>query len=148
VDKQIIWAPMAIDIDATPIPGVPLSGSAAGAEPAPDPEATANGGFLFGELGAAKGRRQILAMDEILVRLTALLRAWPGCEDVTVLEVNRLDIVDRRDGCNWGLSVVLDPAGVEPEVYALGYAHAIAIARANWNLEPEVRVAVMDFDLG
>ena len=30
--------------------------------------------------------------------------------------------------------VVLDPAGVPPEVYAMAYASVVAVARASWNL--------------
>ena len=30
---------------------------------------------------------------------------------------------------------LLDPAGVAPEIYAVAYAQAIAMARASWNLK-------------
>jgi len=48
--------------------------------------------------------------------------------------VTRLDRPDEA-GCNWSSSLVLAPAGVEPEVYVLAYAQAIATARETWNLE-------------
>jgi len=109
-------------MEATPVPAV-------------DPEATANGGFLFGDLGGAQAGRQVLSREELLVRLTALMRSCEGCENVTVIEASRLDRADRKDGCNWSLSIVLDPAGVAPEVYAAAYASVIGTARASWNLE-------------
>jgi hypothetical protein len=99
---------------------------------ATDPEATANGGFLFGDPG---GARQVLSREELLARLTALMRGFEGCENVTAIEVYRLEPADRRNGCNWSLAVMLEPAGVAPEVYALAYATVIAAARASWNLD-------------
>jgi hypothetical protein len=101
-------------------------------DPGPDDEATTPGGFLFGE---DEPRRQDLPERELMERLTAMLRSCEGCENVTVTQVDRLDIVDRRDGCNWSLSIVLDPAGVAPEVYGLAYASVINTARASWNLK-------------
>lgn len=114
-----------MDVDAMPVPGTPVLGA--------DPEATASGGFLFGDDGVAPGR-QVLSQEELRARLTALMRSCEGCENVTVTEVARLDPPDRRDGCNWSLSIVLDPAGVAPEVYALAYGSMIATARTSWNL--------------
>jgi hypothetical protein len=99
-----------------------------------DPEATATRDFLFGE-DLAPGERQVVSHEELLVRLTALVRSWEGCERVTVLEVYRLDRPDRRDGRNWSTALLLDAAGVAPEVYVLGYAFAVAAARTAWNLE-------------
>ncbi len=104
-------------------------------QPAVDPEATANGGFLFGDLGGAQAKRQVVSQEELLARLTALMRSGEGCENVTVTEVSQLEPPDRKDGCNWSLSIVLDPAGVAPEVYAAAYASVIGTARASWNLE-------------
>jgi hypothetical protein len=98
-----------------------------------DPEETANGGFLFGI--AAQGERQLLSEAQLCERLTALMRSCEGCENVTVLEVYRLDLPDTRDGCNWSLALMLDPAGVAPEVYSLAYGSIIATARERWNLE-------------
>ena len=58
-----------------------------------------------------------------------------GCENVSVTEVYRLEKADSRDGCNWSLALMLDAAGVEPEVYSLAYGAAIAMARDSWNLD-------------
>jgi hypothetical protein len=98
-----------------------------------DPEATANGEPVFAGLAAAG--RQLVSAAELCERLTALIRSCDGCENVSVIQVDKLDIVDRKDGCNWSLALVLDPAGVEPEVYALGYGAIIHLARASWNLK-------------
>lgn len=93
-----------------------------------DPEAT----VPFISLGEAE--RPVLSQDELLVRLSALMRSCEGCENVVVTGASRLDSPD-SSGCNWSPSIVLDPAGVPPEVYALAYASVIATARASWNLE-------------
>lgn len=94
-----------------------------------DPESTTSG-FLFGNDQPA---RQVVSQEELHERLSALLRSCEGCENVLVTETTRLDRPDER-GCNWSSSIVLDPAGVAPEVYALAYAAVIAAARASWNL--------------
>ena len=101
--------------------------------PAHDAEATVSGGFLFGEDETGPAERQVLSYAEILTRLSALIQSCEGCEQVAVIEITRLDALD-TDGCNWSSSVVLDPAGVPPEVYAIAYASVVAIARASWNL--------------
>jgi hypothetical protein len=98
-----------------------------------DPESTSDGGFAF--LDLAGGKRQLVSAEDLCARLTALLSSCEGCENVRVLEVYRLDRVDRKDGCNWSLSILLDPAGVAPEVYSLGYASVLHTARASWNLQ-------------
>jgi hypothetical protein len=95
-----------------------------------DPEATVSIPFIsLGEAG-----RPVLSQDELLVRLSALIRGCEGCANVVVTGASRLDGPD-RGGCNWSASIVLDPRGVAPEVYALAYASVIATARASWNLE-------------
>src|SRR5262245_5299908 len=107
--------------------------------PVPDDEAdTTAEGFVFGDLGDIKGRRDLLSRDELLAGLTALIRACEGCEHVSVIEVTQFDKPDHCDGCNWSLALVLDPAGVAPEVYGLAYAAVLETARASWNLaEPK-----------
>lgn len=110
--------------------------------PIPDPEATADGGFVLGDLG---GERQLLSRQELAANLTEMMRSCEGCENVTVLEVYRIDR-DTRDGCNWSLAILLDPAGVAPEVYALAYGAVMGTARATWNLEDEDRVAALDLE--
>ena len=93
-----------------------------------DPEATTSG-FLFG--GA---QRQVVSEGQLREYLSALIRGCEGCENVSVTETTRLDRPD-EGGCNWSSSLVLDPADVAPEVYALAYASVIAAARASWNLQ-------------
>jgi len=104
-------------------PGDPLNGA----------EDTFNGCFLFGKDEESGTGRPALAREELLARLTALMRSCEGCEKVAVLEVTPLDAPDSA-GCNWSLAVVLDAAGVAPEVYALAYASVILMARERWNL--------------
>ncbi len=95
-----------------------------------DPEATSSG-FLFGSGGE---QRQVVSEAQLCEYLSALIRGCEGCETVSVIETTRLDRPD-ESGCNWSSALVLDPAGVAPEVYALAYACVIATARAGWNLE-------------
>jgi hypothetical protein len=102
-----------------------------------DPESTTDGGFAF--LDLAGGERQLVSPEELCARLTALIRSCEGCESVSVIEVYRLDVVDSKDGCNWSLAILLDPAGVAPEVYAMAYGSVLHTARASWNLAPEIR---------
>ena len=96
-----------------------------------DPESTVNGELFF---SAGAARRQVLSRAELLARLSRLVQSCDGCHDVRVIEVTRLERPDEA-GCNWSSSLVLATAGVRPEVYVLGYAHAIAAARETWNLE-------------
>lgn len=98
-----------------------------------DPESTSDGGFAF--LDLAGSERQLVSPEDLCARLTALISSCEGCENVTVIQVYRLDLVDRKDGCNWSLAILLEPAGVEPEVYALAYGSVLHTARASWNLE-------------
>jgi hypothetical protein len=97
-----------------------------------DPDETFSADFLFGV--AAQSERQLLSPEELCSRLTALIRSCEGCENVSVIEVYKLAKADSRDGCNWSLALMLDPAGVEPEVYALAYGSVLAMARERWNL--------------
>jgi len=99
-------------------------------DPIDDPEATTSS-FLFGSGGA---QRQVVSEAQLREYLSALIRGCEGCENVSVTETTRLDRPD-ESGCNWSSSLVLDPAGAAPEVYALAYASVIATARAGWNLE-------------
>ena len=97
-----------------------------------DPEATDIGSGIF--IGDDPAERMLLSREELLERLSALMRSCEGCERVSVVEVSRFDQPD-SEGCTWSPSIVLDAPGVEPEVYALAYASVIALARASWNLE-------------
>lgn len=105
-----------------------------GPVPFDDPEATDRGAAFFDEF-AFRGKREVVSRQALLDGLTALMRTCEGCENVSVIGVDRLDPADSRDGCNWGLTLVLDPAGVAPEVYALAYAMVIHSARETWNLK-------------
>jgi hypothetical protein len=95
-----------------------------------DPEATTSG-FLF---GSGRAERQAVSEAQLREYLSALIRGCEGCESVSVTGTTRLDRPD-ESGCNWSSALVLDPAGVAPEVYARAYAAIIATARAGWNLE-------------
>lgn len=99
-----------------------------------DPDATLNGLDLSATtLDGLEPQRAALDMDELRRQLTMQLRTYEGCEKVSVIGVTRLDGPD-TSGCNWSMSIVLDPAGVEPEVYSLAWAEVIVAARATWNL--------------
>ena len=89
--------------------------------------------FLFGADESVVPQRAVLERAELLARLSSLLRSCEGCEPVKVVDIARLDPPDVT-GCNWSSTLVLDPAGVAPEVYAAGYADVIVSARACWNL--------------
>jgi hypothetical protein len=102
-------------------------------DPSHDPDATTGEAFLFGFDNEPSGR-QYVSQQELHARLSALIRSCEGCQEVAVIGTTRLDKPDET-GCNWSPSIVLDPAGVAPEVYALAYASVIATARASWNLE-------------
>jgi len=77
--------------------------------------------------------RHALHEHDLLQQLTEQFRTFEGCEPVSVVGVHRLDPAD-SEGCNWSSSLVLDPAGVAPEVYALAYGAIIGHARQTWNL--------------
>jgi hypothetical protein len=90
---------------------------------------------LFGLDGdATRPRRQVMAYDELLACVTALMQSCEGCEKVSVVGVTALDHPD-TGGCNWSFTLVLDTAGVTAEVYAFAYAQVIAMARSSWNLQ-------------
>ena len=99
-----------------------------------DADVTLEGDFLFGADESTVPQRSALGRVELLARLSALLRSCEGCGPVAVVDIARLDAPDAT-GCNWSSTLVLDPAGVAPEVYALGYADVILSARACWNLQ-------------
>lgn len=86
--------------------------------------------------GDAKPARQVLPRAELLARLTSLMRSCEGCANVRVTGVMPFDRPDEA-GCNWGLTLWIDPAGVAPEVYGLAYAQIIPTARGSWNLQPD-----------
>ena len=97
-------------------------------------ESTFSGGFLFGkDDDAGPGTRQELSREELLARLSSLMQTWEGCENIKVIDVTPLDVPDTA-GCNWSMALVLDAAGVAPELYVLAYGEVIVMARERWNL--------------
>ena len=79
------------------------------------------------------GGRHALHEADLLRKLTEAFHHHEGCERVSVVGVFRLEPAD-NEGCNWSSSLILDPAGTAPEVYALAYAAIIGHARQTWNL--------------
>jgi len=98
-----------------------------------DDDATVNRA-IFGEIGEGEVKRQTLSREELLDRLTKMIQACDGCEKVRVVGITRLDFPD-KDGRNWSRSIVMDPAGVAPEVYSLAYGAVIGTAHDTWNLK-------------
>ena len=99
-----------------------------------DSEATVNDfAFSFGG-DDAQAERQALPYADLLACVTALMQSCEGCEKVSVVGVTALDRPDEA-GCNWSLTLVLDTAGVAPEVYGLAYAQVIGMARSSWSLQ-------------
>jgi hypothetical protein len=94
-----------------------------------DSEAT-----ITDDIFSLEAERQALSRGELLACVTALMQSCEGCENVRVVDVTPLDRPDTA-GCNWSYTLVLDAAGVPPEVYGLAYAHVIGMARSSWNLQ-------------
>ena len=82
---------------------------------------------------ATRPHRQVMAYDQLLACVTALMQSCEGCEKVSVVGVTPLDRPD-TNGCNWSFTLVLDTAGVAAEVYGFAYAQVIGMARGSWNL--------------
>jgi hypothetical protein len=99
-----------------------------------DSEATVTDDIFSLGAGGAQPERQALSRGELLARVTALMQSCEGCESVGVVGVTPLDGPDTA-GCNWSFTLVLDAAGVPPEVYGLAYAQVIGMARSSWNLQ-------------
>lgn len=109
--------------------------SVMGAAPKPmDEDDTVNRAIFADLAGDLEVKRQTLTREELLDRLTKMIQSCEGCENVRVVSITRLDFPD-KDGRNWSRSIVLDPAGVEPEVYALAYGAVIGTAHETWNLK-------------
>ena len=77
--------------------------------------------------------RREVSEAELLRVLTAAMRMREECAAMSVVGITRLDALD-TDGCNWSSSVVLETAGVAPEVYAVVYADVVKQARERYNL--------------
>ena len=77
--------------------------------------------------------RALVSEHDLLKLLTTHFQANEACRAVRVIEIARLAAPD-TEGCNWSSSVVLDPAGVAPEVYSLVYAEVVKRARERYNL--------------
>jgi hypothetical protein len=104
------------------------------ANPLNDPDKTTGGEFSFGDEPSGADGRKLFSREGLMRNLSAMIQTCDGCEKVTVVDITRLDPPD-TSGCNWSTSVVLDPAGTSPEVYSLGYATIVFMARTSWNLE-------------
>lgn len=76
----------------------------------------------------------LLTLAQLRDWLTEEIRAHPGCEEVQVLGLFRLERAD-RDGCNWSYTLVLDTGGAPAPVYALAYAKVLARGRARFNVK-------------
>jgi hypothetical protein len=98
---------------------------------AEDPDRTMQ--MPAGAAAAKPAGRSIISEADLLKVLTAHMQANEQCRQVRVVSVTRWDAPD-SGGCNWSPSVVLDPAGVPPEVYAVVYAEAVKRARERYNL--------------
>jgi hypothetical protein len=82
---------------------------------------------------ATRPHRQVMAYDQLLACVTALMQSCEGCEKVEVVGIDALDHPDTA-GCNWSFTLVLNTAGVAAEVYGYAYAQVIGMARGSWNL--------------
>jgi hypothetical protein len=102
--------------------------------PLNDPDRTTGGEFTFGEAPAGPDGRKAFSREELMQNLSAMISTVDGCEKVKVVDITRMDPPD-NSGCNWSTSVVLDPGGTTPEVYVLGYATIVFMARTSWNLK-------------
>ena len=102
--------------------------------PLNDPDETAGGEFVFGEEKTGDDGRKHFSRDDLMKSLSAMIQTVPGCEKVTVIDMTRLEPPD-TSGCNWSTSLVLDPGGTAPEVYVIGYATIVFMARSSWNLK-------------
>lgn len=111
--------------------GLTLNGPAP-SHPFDDPDSTASG--LFGDSDSTRpiGRKKLLRED-LLERLTRMIQSCEGCENVKVIGCYPLDTPDKA-GCNWSMTLVMEPNGTEAPVYALGYATILPTARESWNL--------------
>lgn len=99
-----------------------------------DDDATVNRA-IFGELdGGGAVARQTISREDLMQRLSKMIQACEGCENVRVISVTRLDTPD-KDGRNWSHALVLEAEGVPPEVYSLAYASVIGTAHDTWNMK-------------
>lgn len=86
-----------------------------------------------GTAAPAAARRAAISEADLIKLLTTHFQANEKTRAVSVVRVTRLDPPD-NEGCNWSASLVLDPAGVAPEVYAVVYAEVVKRARERYNL--------------
>jgi hypothetical protein len=98
-----------------------------------DTEATTSDDLFSFDGDATRPHRQVMAYDQLLACVTALMQSCEGCEKVSVVGVTALDHPDTA-GCNWSFTLVLDTAGVDADVYGYAYAQVIGMARGSWNL--------------
>lgn len=86
-------------------------------------------------IGALKNNERVALDARELARwLTAQIQAHPGCAEIVVERVIRLDAPD-NEGCNWSRTVVLNPNGRSPKYYGVPYAAVVAEARRRFTLK-------------
>lgn len=76
---------------------------------------------------------QAVSEEDLVKWLTAQFQSHPGCAQVSVVKVIRLELPD-SEGCNWSRTLVLDTAGVQPFDYVGAYATAVEKGRKRFNL--------------
>src|SRR5258708_39420205 len=97
-----------------------------------DDDATVNRA-IFGDLdGGESVARQTISREDLMQRLTKMIQACEGCEQVHVVGVTRLESPD-KDGRNWSHSLVLDAAGVAAEGLSRGYAAGVGAPPHTWD---------------
>src|SRR5437762_2066171 len=99
--------------------------------PLEEPDDTAGGDFIFGDEKTGDDGRKHFSPEQLMQNLSAMIQTCPGCEKVKVIDITRLEPPDTA-GCNWATALVLDPGGTPAEVYVLGYATIVFMARTSW----------------
>jgi hypothetical protein len=89
--------------------------------------------FSNPQMRAGEGGIQAVSEEDLVNWLTAQFQSYPGCAQVSVVRVTRLELPD-SEGCNWSRTLVLDPAGAQPSDYVLAYAAAVEKGRKRFNL--------------
>jgi hypothetical protein len=90
-------------------------------------------GFGAAPASERAGRRRLVSPAELQRWLTAEIRKHEGCGGVRVIAITRLHRAG-PDGCNWSYSLVVEPAGVPPRVYAMACIEVVTRGRALFNV--------------
>jgi hypothetical protein len=85
-------------------------------------------------MGAQQPGRRAVSPGELVRWMSEQLQLVEGCGNVTVAIITPLEARD-PDGCNWSRSVVVEPHGTPPHVYALACAEIVEHARTLFNLK-------------